>query len=139
VKWEDDPNAPGLPERGMFMLGEKNTLYAPAGRPDSPRLLGTGVMDEFKRNRPPATIPRVIGGPMREWINAITDHGPTPGSNFEYSVPLTEMVLLGALAIRTGKRIEWDAKRGRITNEPSLNQYIGTAARDGWSMATSAI
>jgi predicted dehydrogenase len=132
--WEDDPKKPGLPERGMFMLGEKNTLFAPIGRPDSPRLLGTAIMEEFKKNRPPATIPRVIGGPMKEWLDAIAKTGPTPGSNFEYSVPLSEMVLLGVVAVRTGKKIVWDAKAGKISNDPSLNKYISVTARDGWKV-----
>lgn len=134
AKWEDDPKKPGLPERGMFMLGEKNTLFAPIGRPDSPRLIPNATMEEFKKNRPPATIPRVHGGPMKEWIDAIVKAGPTPGSNFEYSVPLSEMVLLGVVAVRTGRRLEWDAKSGRITNDPSLNKYIEIAAREGWKV-----
>ena len=132
--WENDPKAPGLPERGMFMVGEKNTLFAPIGRPDSPRLIGTAVMEEFKKNRPKPTIPRVVGGPMKEWIDAIAKKGPMPGSNFEYSVPLSEMVLLGVVAVRTGKRIEWDAKKGKITNDPTLNRYIDVTARDGWKV-----
>jgi predicted dehydrogenase len=132
--WEDDPKKPGLPERGMFMLGEKNTLFAPIGRPDSPRLLGTAVMEEFKKNRPAPTIPRVVGGPLKEWLNAIDKSGPMPGSNFEYSVPLSEMVLLGVIAVRTGKKIEWDAKTGKITNDPALNQYVKIAAREGWKV-----
>ena len=134
ARWEDDPKKPGLPERGMFMLGEKNTLFAPIGRPDSPRLLGSAVMEEFKKNRPAPSIPRVVGGPMREWLNAIAKTGPMPGSNFEYSVPLSEMVLLGVVAVRTGKKLEWDAKKGRITNDPSLNKYIKVSARDGWKV-----
>lgn len=132
--WEDDPKKPGLPERGMFMVGEKNTLFAPIGRPDSPRLIPNAVMEEFKKNRPAATIPRVLGGPMREWIEAIRKTGPLPGSNFEYSVPLSEMVLLGVVAVRTGKRLEWDAKAGRITNDASLNKYVQITARDGWKV-----
>lgn len=130
--WEDDPKKPGLPERGMFMLGEKNTLFAPIGRPDSPRLLGAKKWEEFRQNRPAPSIPRVIGGPMKEWLDAIAKTGPMPGSNFEYSVPLSEMVLLGVLAVRSGKRIDWDAKAGKITNEPALNQYVKISARDGW-------
>ena len=134
ARWEDDPKKPGLPERGMFMVGEKNTLFAPIGRPDSPRLLGTAVMEEFKKNRPAPTIPRVIGGPMKEWLDAIAKTGPMPGSNFEYSVPLSEMVLLGVVAVRTGKKLEWDAKAGKITNDPSLNKYIKISARNGWKV-----
>ena len=69
---------------------------------------------------------------MREWLNAIEKTGPMPGSNFEYSVPLSEMVLLGVVAVRTGKKLVWDAKAGRITNDTSLNRYIKVGARDGW-------
>jgi len=75
-----------------------------------------------------------VGGPVKEWLNAVAKVGPMPGSNFEYSVPLSEMVLLGVLAVRTGKRIEWDAKAGRITNDRSLNRYIDIAAREGWKV-----
>lgn len=133
--WEDDPQAkqPGLPERGMFMLGDKNTLFAPIGRPDSPRLIPTKAMAEFT-NRPPKTIPRVIGGPMKEWVDAIAARGPMPGSNFEYSAQLSEMVLLGVVAVRSGKKLEWDAKHGKITNDPALNKLIEIKARSGWKV-----
>lgn len=133
ARWEDDPKKPGLPDRGMLMLGQKQTIYAPGGRPDSPRLLGKAEMENFKANRPPATIPRVAGGPLQEWVRAI-EGGPTPGSNFDYSVPLSEMVLLGVLAVRSGKKIQWDARAGRITNEPSLNRFIEVSARKGWKV-----
>lgn len=133
-RWEDDPKKPGLPDRGMFMIGDKNTLFAPGGRPDSPRLIPNAAMETFKRNRPPASIPRVSGGPVKEWLNGIDKSGPMPGSNFEYSVPLSEMVLLGVVAVKTGKRIEWDAKKGRITNDRSLNKHIAIHARDGWKV-----
>lgn len=120
-----------FPDRGMLMLGDRHTLFAPGGRPDSPRLLPAAVMEEFKQNRPERTLPRVIGGPVKEWLDAIAG-GPTPGSNFDYAVPLSEMVLLGVIAVRTGRRVEWDAQRGRITNDPSLNRYVDTAAQAGW-------
>lgn len=132
--WEDDPKKPGLPERGMLMLGSAQTLIAPGGRPDSPRLIPAAVMEEFKKNRPPATLPRVVGGPMKEWLDAIARTGPMPGSNFEYSVPLSEMVLLGVLAMRTGKKIVWDGKAGRVTNDKALNDLVAIKARAGWKV-----
>ena len=132
--WEDDAKKTGFPSRGMAMLGSKHTLLAPGGRPDSPRLLPKAVMEEFKQNRPPAKLRRVVGGPMREWLDAIAKTGPMPGSNFEYSVPLSEMVLLGVVAMRTGKKLVWDAKAGRVTNDPALNKLISIQARSGWKV-----
>ena len=127
-----DAKSGPLPERGMFMLGDKNTLYAPGGRPDSPRLIPEATMNEFKQHRPPSNIPLVKGGPLVEWINAIRGAGPKPGSNFEHSVPLTELILLGALAQRTGKKIEWDAAAGKVRNDPTLNRHLEIQAREGW-------
>jgi hypothetical protein len=132
--WEDDGKKSGFPSRGMMMVGDRQTILAPGGRPDSPRLVSKAAMEELKKNRPPATLRRVVGGPMKEWLDAIAKAGPMPGSNFEYSVPLSEMVLLGVVAMRTGKRLEWDAKAGRITNEPALNKYVEISARDGWKV-----
>ena len=132
--WQDDAKKSGFPARGMAMLGSRHTLFAPGGRPDSPRLLPAEVMEEFRKNRPPARLPRVVGGPMKEWLDAIAGTGPLPGSNFEYSVPLSEMVLLGVLAMRTGRRIEWDGKTGRVTNDPGLNRLVDISARSGWKV-----
>ena len=75
---------------------------------------------------------QVLRPMMKEWLDAIARVGPTPGSNFEYSVPLSEMVLLGVVAVRTGRKLEWDARKGRITNDPALNKYIKVSAREGW-------
>jgi len=127
--WDKDEP---FPERGMLMLGDKNTLYAPGGRPDSPRLAPKAAMEQFKKNRPPSTIPLVKGGPLVEWINAVRGEGPRPGSNFEHAVPLTEMILLGALAERTGKKIVWDAKAGRVLNDAALAPLVEIQAREGW-------
>jgi hypothetical protein len=44
------------------------------------------------------------------------------------------MVLLGVVAVRTGKKLVWDAKAGKITNDPSLNKYIKATARRGWKV-----
>jgi hypothetical protein len=49
-----------------------------------------------------------------------------------HAVKLTEIILLGVLAQRFHTRIEWDAKEGRVTNHPELNQFVKEPARDGW-------
>ena len=117
---------------GIFMVGKKQTLFSPGMRPNSPRLYDEDVWQEFRRNRPPQTLPRIKGGNIQEWIRAVKGEGPRPGSHFDYAEGLTELILLGALAIRTGKNIEWDPKKMKITNEPSLNKYIKPKARKGW-------
>ena len=53
-------------------------------------------------------------------------------SDFSYSGPLTEAILLGTLAIRTGKALDWDAKNLKINNNPEAAKLIEVEARDGW-------
>jgi hypothetical protein len=84
------------------------------------------------KNPPPQTIPRVAGGPFREWLRAIKGEGPEPGSNFTYAAKLTEIVLLGVIAQRFNTTIEWDAKAGKIVNHPELNAFIKEPVKAGW-------
>ena len=60
-----------------------------------------------------------------------------PGSNFDYAVPLTEMVLLGALAQRTGRSIEWDSKKMEVKGQPEFDELIKEPARKGWQYGTN--
>ena len=60
--------------------------------------------------------------------------GAAPLSNFGYAGPLTEMVLMGNIAIQTGKRIEWDSERFEITNLPDANLLLPREYRAGWTL-----
>jgi hypothetical protein len=77
-------------------------------------------------------LPPVGNGPIEEWISAIKGEGPLPGSSFDYATPLTEMVLLGVLAQRTGRTIEWDAEAMRVKGQPELDSIIKEPAHEGW-------
>jgi predicted dehydrogenase len=123
-----------LPAAGMMMLGSRNTLITGTS-PESPRLVSTAAMDELKRNRPKRWLDRVPGGHIAEWIRAMKGAGPSPGSNFvDYAADLTQVALLGVVAMRTGKRLEWDNRAARIANDAALNQHLEIQARDGWQM-----
>jgi hypothetical protein len=67
------------------------------------------------------------------WVDAAK--GKTPAScPFEYAARLTEVMLLGVVALKAGRKIEYDAANMRVTNVPSANQYLERAARPGWSL-----
>ena len=121
-----------LGNAGMIMTGDKACLMT-GERPDSPRLLPNAKWLDFRKNPPPKTLPRIKGGHYKEWTDAIRGDGPPPGSGFDYAASLTEVALLGALALRAGGRIEYDAAAMSITNRPELNAYLHTPARDGWN------
>ena len=85
-----------------------------------------------KAGLPAEKYPRVKGGPVKEWIRAVKGEGPMPGSNFDYAAPMTEVMLLGVIAVNHGGKIEWDPKNMTITNRPELNKYLKEPARKGW-------
>jgi hypothetical protein len=117
----------------MYMEGTKETLYHGDMRPSSPQITPNARFMELK----PALakikrLPSVGKGPIDEWYRSIKGTGPLPGSNFEYATPLTEMVLLGALALRTGQTIEWDAENMKVKGHPEFDEFIQETAREGW-------
>ena len=54
---------------------------------------------------------------------------------FEYAAQLAEIMLLGVVALRAGKKISYDAANMRVTNVPEANEYLRRAYRQGWSSA----
>lgn len=89
--------------------------------------------DSFKGFKAPApTIPDSIGH-HKEWILACKTGSPTT-CNFDYSGALTEAVLLGNVAFRTGKKLNWNPKRLRANGCPEADAYIQYHYRKGWSL-----
>jgi len=70
---------------------------------------------------------------MRDWITAIKN-GTQACSNFDYASALTGMVLLGNLAVRSGKKIEWDHLNLKAFNLSEADEYIRPEYRKGWSL-----
>lgn len=120
-----------LPGNGTLMLGSKGKILFRDWNPNDFRLLPE---DQFKDYQsPPKSIPRAPEGPYQEWITACKG-GPMCLSNFDYAAPLTEFVLLGNVAMRTGKKIEWDANKLQATNCLEAAQFIRNEYRDGWTI-----
>ena len=129
--------AKGLAIGGMILVGEKAAIYNSDDycNIEAMQFLPAAKRAELKPREVKKTIPRVPGSnPHTEWLTAIQKGDPKgAGSNFEYSVPLTKMVVLGNLAVLTGKKIEWDGQKLECTNVPEANQYVKPVFRTGWS------
>jgi predicted dehydrogenase len=113
-----------LPANGVIFIGDKGVIM-------DGRLIPDSKMTELPR--PPKTIPRITGTHEQNWIDACKG-GPAACSNFEYAGPLTEVVLLGNIAVRTASRIEWDGPNMKITNVPEANELLSRNYRQGWSL-----
>jgi predicted dehydrogenase len=84
---------------------------------------------------PPATLPRIKGTHQRDFFRACRGGEPAC-AHFGYSAQLTEIVLLGCLAVRAGagRPVEWDGPAGRCVNRPELNAHLETPYREGWRL-----
>ena len=113
---------------GSLFLGDKGRLLAEHG--GKPRLLPE---ERFKDYPAPAPFLPRSPGHYREWVEACLGGGPT-ASNFDYAAPMTESVLLGNVAFRVGKKLEWDATTLKAKNCPEADQYVWQPARRGWTL-----
>ncbi|MFN0058320.1 MAG: Gfo/Idh/MocA family protein [Planctomycetota bacterium] len=94
-------------------------------------LLRGDTVADFKAPTP--TIPDSIGH-HAEWIRACKAGDRATTCNFGYSGALTETVLLGNVAYRVGKRLEWDPGKLKATNAPEADQYLRAVYRSGWTL-----
>jgi predicted dehydrogenase len=123
------------PGSGCLIVGANATLYSPSDYGGEYHLLPA---ERFRGYRPPTpTLPRVGGHHHQEWLRACKG-GPAAMSNFpDYASLLTEIALLGNVAIRAGEhggRIVWDSERLRVTNNEAANRFIRREYRRGWTI-----
>ena len=120
------------PESGLLIVGEKGTFFSQNDYGAEHTLL---PKDNFKEVvKPTATLPRSPGH-FKEWVDAIKSGDPTKAmSNFDYAGRLTETVLLGVVALKTGTTIEWDPVALKAKNVPSADQHIRRDYRKGFSI-----
>jgi predicted dehydrogenase len=119
-----------LPKNGTIIVGDKGKIVLTDWNANKFQLLPQDKFADFKGPEP--TIPRTESH-YKEWIAACKG-GPPAMSNFDYAATLTETALLGNLALRCGKRIEWDAKAMKAKGCPEADALIKPTYRAGWSL-----
>jgi predicted dehydrogenase len=140
LTWYDSGQKPPRPaeleaekmdSNGVLLIGEKGKIFCGCYGAN-PRLLPESSMAEYKR--PAKTIARVPENSSHlDWIRACKG-GPAACSNFGISGPFTEWVLLGNVAIRLGKKLEWDHENLRVKNAPEAGALIKRSYRAGWEV-----
>lgn len=119
-----------LPRRGILFLGDKGAIECD-GAGGAPRLFPHSLRASFVKPAP--TLAR-SGGHFREWLDACKGGAPA-AANFTYGAHLTEIALLGVLALRTGRRIDWNAEAMRAVGFPEADSIIREPSRNGWLIA----
>jgi len=95
-----------------------------------PRLLPTSLHASV--GKPPQKLARIPGEDHEmNWVGAAkaTTQASSP---FEYAAKLTEVMLLGVVALRAGRKIEYDGAAMRVTNVAAANDFLQRAPRTGW-------
>ena len=124
----------GDDDGGLLFIGEKGILMTGCYG-IGPRLIPETKMKEYTLPEP--TLERVESGSEgheQDWVRACKDGKPA-SSNFDHSGPLSEMVLMGNLAVRfPNKRLLWDGENMRVTNDEQANAYVRREYREGWTL-----
>ncbi len=157
VSWHDGekdgmPNKPerhpDIPEEtykkassGMMFIGTDGVIFEGDAYCKSPIIYPldryTQVRLDMKAGKIKQTETRSVmpDNPQGEWAHHIVNGG-LPSSNFDYSAPLTEFVLLGNLAIRAQQAVQWDQKAMKVTNVEAPNKFITRPSyREGWKVS----
>ena len=120
---------------GSLFIGTRGILTT-GGYGEDPRFVPAARMagEEEAIKRLDKMIPRVPEGHRRDWVRSCKDGVPS-ASNFEYAVPLTETVLLGNLALRTGEKLYWNAGKMKVTNNVAgVEELIHREYRAGYDL-----
>jgi predicted dehydrogenase len=132
VVWYDggiQPSAPAelngrpMPHSGELYVGDEGMML-------ESKILSDKRAKQFESL--PKTLPR-RSGTWGEWIEAVRGGEPA-GCNFDWAGPLTEFVLLGNMAIRTGKPLDYDGANTRIKNNPAAEALVGETYHNGWKL-----
>jgi hypothetical protein len=135
-----------VPDAGCLLIGEKGQLFSPDDygarffvKLNDEKELKNGKDHEALKSVP-ITLRRnnlandTDAKQHLEWIAACKG-GPTPYSNFEIAAYLTEIILLGCIALRVGKKLEWDGPKMRATNAPEAAHFVKRSYRKGFGLA----
>jgi len=124
----------GDADGGVVFLGEKGVLICGCyGR--SPRVFPKEKMQDLPKT--PQKIEPIPGGQdghEKDWVRACKGGKPA-SSNFDYAGPLSEMVLMGNLAVRfPNRQLLWDGEKMQVTNDQEANAYVRRQYRPGWNL-----
>jgi predicted dehydrogenase len=120
---------------GSLVIGSKGTLFTRTwhggeNEADMFLLLPRKQFEGVQMPTPSLTRPK---SHHFEWVDACRGRGKTM-SDFGYASRLSESLLLGDVALRTGKPIQWDSSAMRATNAPEADPFIKPTFRQGWSL-----
>ncbi|MBM3494019.1 MAG: Gfo/Idh/MocA family oxidoreductase [Armatimonadetes bacterium] len=127
----DDDDVPGT---GAILIGDKGMIVHGSHGGGGCRLQPAALREQWSGANAPAQKITRVRGHHWDWIEAIKTGRPA-GSNFEYGGRLTQVALLGAIAIQyPGETLRWDDRSARFTNHKAANAHVSPRYRKGWRL-----
>lgn len=124
------------PGSGSLLVGAKGVFYSPNDYGANTMFLPKKNFEGYKKPQP--WLPRNGKGDLgmkEEWVRAIMENKPEIAySNFDFAGLLTETILLGNVAMRAGKKLEWDAENMKFPNAPDAEKFLHFEYRNGWTL-----
>ena len=117
-------------DEGLLFVGDGGKILCGFSG-SHPALIPQSHMDSYKQ--PPKTLPRSPGN-EREWIDACKGGKVKPGGNFEFEGMVTETLLLGNVAVRTGQKFTWDRPSMKANSSDLAQNMIRPERRAGWEL-----
>ncbi|HEX7653141.1 MAG TPA: Gfo/Idh/MocA family oxidoreductase [Verrucomicrobiae bacterium] len=139
-----------VPNSACLIIGDKGKIFSPDdyGEQFFIKQDGDAKLVHYKKHaaaaedKIPVTIPRnTFKGDADhrqhlEWIDAIKQGKPELCySRFDIGAKLTEIMLLGCVSLRVGKKIEWDGPNMKALNCPEAAPFIKRENRAGWKLS----
>jgi predicted dehydrogenase len=124
-------------DSGALLVGEKGSIFSPSDYGAEQVVLTPGHPEEKQPDdaKPREKSPSPDPAHKAEWVRAIRENDPRIAwSNFGYAGVLTEAMILGNVAVRLGRAIEYDADSGRVTNTSEADRYVRPEFRKGWAL-----
>ncbi|MFO0909996.1 MAG: Gfo/Idh/MocA family oxidoreductase [Isosphaeraceae bacterium] len=131
-------------DSGSLLVGETGSIFSPSDygseqivlrgdKPTSASETASGSEKGKAKGERSRVNPDTLH--KAEWVRAIREGDPSIAwSNFSYAGTLAETMLLGNVAVRLGKPIDYDAATGRVTNNPDAERLIRPHYRKGWTL-----
>jgi len=117
---------------GVVFEGSSGCLVADfQSRMVIPLGLDNGLNDYKPRSKAELFPP--MGNFQQEWIKACKGNLKT-SCDFGYATDMIEMMLLGLVAYRVGRKIKYDGAAGRVTDSPEANELLHHTYREGWTL-----
>ena len=141
--WYDGGMKPRLPDvveshavsmgpEGILFVGDEGAIMA-GFHGQEPRLFSKGAAKPLEATDGSTAAQASRPDRARSWLQSFRGGEPSPGS-FLNAAAITDTVTLGTVALRAGRKVQFDSASMKITNVADANRFLVRDYRKGWEL-----